>query len=80
MSYSGWFGGYGNAVFINHGGGVQTRYAHMITSPVVGYGQWVNAGQLIGYVGSTGFSTGNHLHFETRVNGSVRNPRDFLSL
>lgn len=80
VSYSGWFGGYGNAVFINHGGGVQTRYAHMITSPVVGYGQWVNAGQLIGYVGSTGFSTGNHLHFETRVNGSVRNPRDFLSL
>ena len=61
----GWNGGFGNYVVITHSNGVQTLYSHM-RSTVVGYGQNVSRGQLIGYVGSTGLSTGPHLHFEVR--------------
>ena len=61
-------GGGGNMVNINHPNGWQTRYAHMIQWASVGAGQWVEAGQTIGYVGSTGASTGCHLHFEMRPN------------
>ncbi len=66
-------GGYGNYVQINHGNGKETIYGHL-TSLCVSYGQSVSAGQVIGYVGSTGYSTGPHLHFECRYNGVKYNP------
>jgi murein DD-endopeptidase MepM/ murein hydrolase activator NlpD len=68
--------GYG--VVIDHGGGIQTWYWHITTTIVVSAGQVVNTGQLIGYEGSTGFSTGCHLHFATNVNGIWENPRGYL--
>ncbi|WP_245907272.1 M23 family metallopeptidase [Leucobacter massiliensis] len=61
-------GGGGNMVTINHPNGWQTRYAHMIQWASVAPGQWVAAGQVVGYVGSTGMSSGCHLHFEMRPN------------
>jgi murein DD-endopeptidase MepM/ murein hydrolase activator NlpD len=61
----GWNGGYGNMVVISHDNGTQTLYSHL-SSNVVYSGQWVSAGEVIGYVGSTGHSTGPHLHFEVR--------------
>ncbi len=70
---SGWHGGYGNYVTIDHGGGLSTLYAHCY-SVTVTEGQYVEKGDVIGYVGTTGWSTGNHLHFETRVNGVAQNP------
>lgn len=72
--YSGWWGGYGNMVAIDHQNGVETRYAHMVSAPVVANGQWVGQGEIIGYVGSTGNSTGPHLHFETLISGTKTNP------
>jgi murein DD-endopeptidase MepM/ murein hydrolase activator NlpD len=75
--FSGWQGGYGQAVVIDHGGGLTTLYAHQ-SRLASSSGQDVEAGQVIGYVGSTGNSTGNHLHFETRVDGSPQNPRRYL--
>ncbi len=66
----GWNGGYGNYVVITHDNGSQTIYGHM-RSVIVAYGQSVSRGQLIGYVGSTGRSTGPHLHFEVR---GAKNP------
>lgn len=76
--YAGWESGYGNFVLIDHGGGIVTGYAHQ-SQIAVAQGQSVSQGQVIGYVGSTGDSTGPHLHFETRVNGSPQNPRDYVS-
>ena len=70
-------GGYGNTVIIDHGGGLTTLYAHM-SRIAAGDGADVSAGEVIGYVGSTGHSTGPHLHFETRVGGSPQNPRRYL--
>lgn len=73
-SYScGCGGGYGNYVWISHGNGKESIYAHL-TSLTVSQGQSVSAGQLIGYVGSTGYSTGAHLHFECRYNGVKYDP------
>jgi murein DD-endopeptidase MepM/ murein hydrolase activator NlpD len=71
-------GGYGNMTIIDHGGGYATAYAHQ-SKLGVSVGQHVNQGQVIGYEGSTGFSTGPHVHFEIRVDGTAQNPRNFLS-
>ena len=68
---------YGVSVLIDHGGGIATLYAHM-SERLVNPGDTVAAGQLIGYVGLTGNTTGYHLHFEVRKDGQVTNPRDYL--
>jgi murein DD-endopeptidase MepM/ murein hydrolase activator NlpD len=74
---AGWQGGYGNATILNHGGGLATLYGHQ-SAFAVGAGQAVAAGDVIGYVGSTGKSTGCHLHFEVRENGNPVNPLGYL--
>ena len=71
-------GGYGNCVMISHGNGRVTLYGHM-SSIAVSYGQNVSQGQVIGYVGSTGMSTGPHLHFEVRVNGATTDPKSYFN-
>ena len=71
--------GYGNSIDIDHGNGLHTRYAHMSAFRARA-GQLVTAGQVIGAVGSTGRSTGPHLHFEVRLNGQPVNPRPFLEV
>jgi murein DD-endopeptidase MepM/ murein hydrolase activator NlpD len=74
---AGWNGGYGNATIIDHGGGMATLYGHQ-SSISVGVGQTVAAGEVIGAVGSTGKSTGCHLHFEVRINGNAVDPRGYI--
>ena len=76
---SGWNDSYGNQVLLDNGAGLSTRYAHM-TQIAVTAGEAVTAGQVIGYVGSTGDSTGNHLHFEVMQNGVRVNPMDMVCL
>ncbi len=75
--YVGWLGGYGNTVLVDHGEGVATLYAHQSRMAAV-EGQVVNQGDVVGFVGTTGHSTGNHLHFEVRVDAEPRNPRPYL--
>jgi murein DD-endopeptidase MepM/ murein hydrolase activator NlpD len=77
VAFAGWMGGYGNMILIDHGGGHTTGYGHQ-SRLAVRKGQYVDQGQIIGYVGSTGHSTGPHLHFEVRVNGVARNPLNYL--
>jgi len=74
---AGYFGGYGNSVMLYHGGGFATWYAHL-SSINVSMGQFVQRGQVIGLIGSTGWATGPHLHFEVRINGAPQDPRAYL--
>jgi len=75
--YAGWMDGYGNLVFIDHGRGISTGYAHQ-SRIAVSNGQAVTQGQVIGYVGCTGHCFGPHLHFEVRVNGTPVDPLGYL--
>ncbi|HEY4695606.1 MAG TPA: peptidoglycan DD-metalloendopeptidase family protein [Candidatus Hydromicrobium sp.] len=74
---AGYFGGYGYSIMLYHGGGFATWYAHL-SSINVSMGQFVQRGQVIGLVGSTGWTTGPHLHFEVRINGGPQNPLAYL--
>jgi len=75
--FAGWRGGYGNAVIIDHGGGISSLYGHL-SSFAVGTGQQVERGSVIGGVGATGTATGNHLHFEIRLAGAPTDPAPYL--
>ncbi|MFA5131524.1 MAG: M23 family metallopeptidase [Patescibacteria group bacterium] len=77
ISQGGYNGGYGNTIVIDHGGGVKTRYGHA-SKLYVKAGQTVTKGQVIAAMGSTGRSTGSHLHFEVLVNGARRNPLNYI--
>lgn len=72
-----WVGGYGNYAEIDHGNSIQTRYGHMSQTAVVS-GQRIRRGDIVGFVGSTGRSTGNHLHYEVRIAGAPVNPIPFI--
>lgn len=74
---AGWHGGYGLTVQVDHGGGVRTLYGHF-QKIYVSVGQNVSQGQALGEMGSTGYSTGSHLHFEIRINGTAYNPFSYL--
>ncbi|WP_051635274.1 M23 family metallopeptidase [Selenomonas sp. ND2010] len=78
VTTAGWNdGGYGNMVDIDHGNGIMTRYGHAM-QVVVTPGQYVRRGQVIAYMGSTGFSTGPHVHYEVRIGGEPVNPASYL--
>lgn len=77
VTAAGWNGGYGNMVDIDHGSGIVTRYGHA-SAVAVSVGQQVRRGEVIAYVGSTGRSTGPHVHYEVRVNGAPVNPAAYL--
>ena len=75
--YGGYSGGYGYVVKMSHGNGIETYYAHC-SELYVSAGEKVEAGDIIAAVGSTGNSTGNHLHFEVRIDGVEVNPQNYL--
>ncbi|GAB3237524.1 hypothetical protein GCM10027447_36710 [Glycomyces halotolerans] len=77
VTFAGWQNGYGNVVIIDHGEGVETRYAHN-SELTVAEGQWVEAGEQISEAGNTGFSLGPHLHFEVHVDGEPVEPLGYL--
>ena len=77
VEYSGWISGYGNTIILGHGNGVQTLYPHAQTLNV-SYGDTVSQGDIIATVGSTGNSTGPHLHFEIRINGEAVDPLNYI--
>ena len=77
VTAAGWNGGYGNMVDVDHGGGIVTRYGHA-SALAVTVGQQVRRGEVIAYVGSTGHSTGPHVHYEVRVDGQPVNPAGYL--
>ena len=76
--HAGWSNGYGNLVKIDHGAGLETRYGHM-SRLAVNEGDHITKGQIIGYMGSTGRSTGSHLHYEVRIDGAAVSPLPFLA-
>ena len=78
VTIAGWTGGYGKMIEIDHGNGLSTRYGHL-SEIDVDVGQHIRAGQVIGRLGSTGRSTGPHLHYETRIDGEPVNPERFLA-
>jgi murein DD-endopeptidase MepM/ murein hydrolase activator NlpD len=75
--YTGWYGGYGKVVIVSHGKGMATLYAHLCKTNTEA-GNNISKGDIIGYEGTTGFSTGPHLHFEVRYNGVPNNPLNYL--
>jgi murein DD-endopeptidase MepM/ murein hydrolase activator NlpD len=77
VASSGWMGGYGRMVEVDHGNGLSTRYGHL-SEINVKVGDLIKIGQVIGAVGSTGRSTGPHLHYETRIDGDAVDPQKFL--
>lgn len=77
VTFAGWSGGYGNLLIISHGNGIQTYYGHC-SKLYASVGQTVSAGEKIAAVGTTGYSTGNHLHFEIRKNGKQVNPQKYV--
>jgi murein DD-endopeptidase MepM/ murein hydrolase activator NlpD len=77
VTIAGWNGGYGILVELNHGNGFVTRYGHF-SEIIVGCGEPIYQGQLLGYCGSTGWSSGAHLHFEIRHNGVPQDPQIYL--
>jgi murein DD-endopeptidase MepM/ murein hydrolase activator NlpD len=77
VTVAGWTGGYGKMVEVDHGNGLATRYGHL-SEIVVNVGDKIRIGQVVGKLGSTGRSTGPHLHYETRINGEPVNPQKFL--
>ena len=77
VTHAGWQGGYGKLVEIDHGNGLATRYGHL-SEIDVRVGQSIRIGQTVGRIGSTGRSTGPHLHYETRVDGDAVDPQKFL--
>ncbi|GBH29658.1 hypothetical protein MBESOW_P0912 [Sphingobium xenophagum] len=78
VNRAGWASGYGNLVQISHGNGMETRYGHM-SKLLVPANSFVKRGQIIGLMGSTGRSTGSHLHYEVRVDGAAINPLPFVA-
>jgi len=77
VKFAGWNGGYGNCLIIDHGGGITTLYGHA-SRLCVSKGQYVTKGQIVAKVGTTGNSTGNHLHFEVLINGKTTDPMAYI--
>lgn len=78
VTYAGWMDGYGYTVEIQHADGLTTLYGHLMSQPYVAVGQHVSGGQVIGPLGTTGFSTGPHLHFEVKSGGATMDPLNFV--